>query len=110
MSTRAFRSASTDESTFHARLLGTRGAIATENYLATHAGADILKAGGNAVDAAVAAVLVEGLVNPQMHTFGGECPILVRMAQSGDVEAVNGNTAAPQRATAQAYRLSLIHI
>ena len=103
MSTRAFRSASTDETTFHARLLGTRGAIATENYLATHAGADILKAGGNAVDAAVAAVLVEGLVNPQMHTFGGECPILVRMAQSGDVEAVNGNTAAPQRATAQAY-------
>ena len=104
MSTRAFRSAATDRGTYYPRLLGTRGAVATQHYLATNAGADILKAGGNAVDAAVAAVLVEGLVNPQMHTFGGECPILVRMAESGRVAAINGNTAAPQAATPIAFQ------
>jgi gamma-glutamyltranspeptidase / glutathione hydrolase len=104
MSTRAFRAEPNDGRTFYPRLRGTRGAVACEHYLAADAAADILKGGGNAVDAAVAAVLVEGLVNPQMHTIGGECPMLIRMAGDSHVHAVNGNMAAPERATAQAYR------
>jgi gamma-glutamyltranspeptidase/glutathione hydrolase len=43
----------------------------------------MLESGGNAIDARVAASFVEGLVNPQMHTIGGECPILVRLAGGG---------------------------
>ena len=104
MSTRAFGSDQTERNTFFPRLMGTRGAIACEHYLAAQAGADLLKAGGNAVDAAVGATLVEGVVNPQMHTIGGECPMLIRMAGSGKVVSVNGNTAAPEAATPQAYR------
>lgn len=104
MSTRAFRNKPTGRNTFYPHLLGTRGAVACQHYLAADAAAGILKAGGNAVDAAVAGVLVEGLVNPQMHTLGGECPMLIRMANGDRVHAINGNTAAPQGATAKAFR------
>ena len=101
---RAFRQSSTEQNTLYPRLLGTHGAVTSEHYLATQAGADLLKAGGNAVDAAVGATLVEGVVNPQMHTLGGECPMLICMAETGKVVSVNGNTAAPERATPDAYR------
>jgi gamma-glutamyltranspeptidase/glutathione hydrolase len=52
----------------------------------------------------VAATQVEGVVNPQMHTLGGECPILIRLAGESQVISVNGNTAAPMKATPEAYR------
>ena len=104
MSRRAYRILPTEGRTFHPRLMGTRGAVASNSNLSTNAGADVLKAGGNAIDAAVAACMVEGLVNPQMHTIGGECPILVRLAGESRVIAVNGNMAAPARATPDEFR------
>ena len=55
------------------------------------------------MDAAVAATFVEGVVNPNMHTIGGECPMLIHMAGSGKVVCVNGNMAAPELATPQAF-------
>src|SRR5437588_12566141 len=94
-SSRAYRSAPTDGTTFYPRLIGRHGAVAGNSYLSVNAGVDVLKAGGNAIDAAAAACFVEGLVNPQMHTIGGECPILLRCARSDQVVALNGNTAAP---------------
>jgi gamma-glutamyltranspeptidase / glutathione hydrolase len=104
MSLRAYRIAPTDSTTFLPRLFGTRGAVASNSYLSANAGADVLKAGGNAIDAAVAMTLVEGLVNPQMNTLGGECPILVRLAGESRVIALNGNMAAPMAATPEAFR------
>jgi len=104
MSRRAYRILPTDATSFHPRWFGTRGAVASNSNLSAAAGADMLKAGGNAIDAAVAASFVEGLVNPQMHTIGGECPLLVRPAGERRVYAVNGNMAAPARATPEAYR------
>ena len=104
MSQRAYRLAPTDATTFYPRLIGRRGAVASNSYLSANAGADVLKAGGNAIDAAVAATLVEGLVNPQMHTLGGECPMLLRLAGESKVIAVNGNMAAPAAATPDAFR------
>ncbi len=104
MSRRAYRILPTDSTTFYPRLIGTHGAVAANSYLSVNAGVDVLKAGGNAIDAAVAATLVEGVVNPQMHTIGGECPILVRPAGEHRVIAVNGNTAAPMKATPEAFR------
>jgi gamma-glutamyltranspeptidase/glutathione hydrolase len=101
---RAYRVAPTDATTFYPRLIGRRGAVASNSYLSANAGADVLKAGGNAFDAAVAMTLVEGLVNPQMHTLGGECPILLRLAGESRVIAVNGNMAAPMAATPEAFR------
>jgi gamma-glutamyltranspeptidase/glutathione hydrolase len=103
MSQRAYRIEPTDSTTFHPRLIGTRGAVASNSYLSASAGADVLKAGGNAIDAAVAMTLVEGLVNPQMNTLGGECPILLRLAGEARVISLNGNMAAPMAATPQAF-------
>jgi gamma-glutamyltranspeptidase/glutathione hydrolase len=99
MSSRSFRNSPNDCATFFPRLQGTRGACTSMHNLSAIASHDILVSGGNAVDAAVASVLVEGLVNPQMNTIGGECPILIKMADSNEVVAINGNTAAPQTAT-----------
>jgi gamma-glutamyltranspeptidase/glutathione hydrolase len=104
MSKRSFGNDRTESNTFYPRLFGTRGAITAEHYLAAQAGADILRSGGNAIDGAVAATLVEGVVNPQMHTIGGECPMLICMAGTSRVVAVNGNTAAPEKATPEALR------
>src|ERR1700704_339343 len=92
MSLRAYRVAPTDSTTFYPRLIGTRGAVAANSYLSVDAGVDVLKGGGNAIDAAVAATLVEGLVNPQMNTLGGECPMLIRLAGGSRGIPLHGNT------------------
>jgi len=70
--------------------------ITTEHYLSAQAGASVLQSGGNALDAAVAAILVEGVVNPHMLTVDGEVAMLVREAETGAVRVVNGNTMAPR--------------
>src|SRR5262250_1537990 len=80
-------------------LMGTRGMVATEHYLSAEAGMRILQAGGNAFDAAVAATLAEGVLNPHMHTFGGELSALVYSAREKKVAAINGDTVAPGAAT-----------
>lgn len=85
--------------TWYPLVMGREVMLATEHYLATAAGLKIFARGGNAIDAAVAADLVESVVNPHMHTLGGEAPALVYSAKAGRVVAVNGNTAAPARAT-----------
>ena len=73
--------------------------LATEHYLSASAGARIFALGGNAIDAAVAATFVEGLVNPHMHTIGGEAPMLIYSASARRVVSINGNMTAPARAT-----------
>lgn len=103
MSTRAFRTAPTSGVTFYPRVFGARGVVAAEHYFAADAGRDILRQGGNAVDAAVAATLVEGVVNQQMHSIGGELPILIGTPE-GEVVCINGNTMAPGAATPERYR------
>ena len=85
-------------------LMGTHGMIATEHYLSAEAGMAVLRSGGNAFDAAVAAALVEGVVNPHMHTFGGELSALVYSATDRKVFSINGNTVAPRAATIAWFR------
>jgi gamma-glutamyltranspeptidase/glutathione hydrolase len=79
--------------------MGTRGMVVTEHYLSAEAGFRMLQSGGNAFDAAVAATLAEGVLNPHMHTFGGELSGLGYTAGDGEVFAVNGDTVAPRAAT-----------
>ncbi len=85
-------------------LMGMRAMVASEHYLSAEAALRILHAGGNAFDAAVAATLVEGVVNPHMHTFGGEISALCYVAAERRVFAVNGNTVAPRAATIEWFR------
>jgi gamma-glutamyltranspeptidase/glutathione hydrolase len=91
------------ERPFGGRVFGFRGAVASEHTLSAQAGMDILKHGGNAFDAAAAAVFVEQFVNPHMVTLGGECPMLLYIAAENRIVSVNGNTEAPARATPEAF-------
>jgi gamma-glutamyltranspeptidase/glutathione hydrolase len=90
--------------TIYPLVMGGRAMIATEHYLSAAAGARMFATGGNAIDAAVAATFVEGIVNPHLHTIGGEAPILVRPAGTERVLAINGNMTAPARATIAHFR------
>jgi gamma-glutamyltranspeptidase/glutathione hydrolase len=73
--------------------------ITTEHYLSAEAGAAVLRDGGNAMDAAVAAILAECVVNPHMLSLGGEVVMLVHEAATGCVSALNGHTVAPRGLT-----------
>lgn len=74
------------------------GAVATVNPIATDAAMNTLKQGGNAVDAAVSAMLTLGVVDGHNSGIGGGCFMLVRMAD-GRVIAIDGRETAPARAT-----------
>ncbi len=91
-------------------LMGIRGMIATEHYLSAEAGMRMLHAGGNAFDAAVAATLAEGVLNPHMHTFGGEISALLYHANARKVFALNGDTVAPRAATIEWFHKQQISL
>lgn len=72
-------------------------AVAAANPLATDAGFQVLKAGGSAMDAAVAVQMVLGLVEPQSSGIGGGAFLL--HAAGAKVEAYDGRETAPAAAT-----------
>ena len=67
----------------------------TSQPLSTTAALDILKRGGNAMDAAIAACAVQCVVEPQSTSLGGDCFCLYSPASSGDVVAFNGSVRTP---------------
>ncbi len=76
-----------------------KGMIATGHYAATEAGVEILDAGGNAFDAAVAAAFALGVCEPAASGLGGQTMLLIRDAASGKTLALDGSSRAPNRAT-----------
>lgn len=73
--------------------------VAAANPLAVDAGIEILRAGGSAVDAAIAVQAVLGLVEPQSSGIGGGAFLLHYSAASGDVVSYDGREVAPRGAT-----------
>jgi len=82
---------------------GTQGAVAAGGKASVDAGIEILKAGGNAADAAVATILALSVTDSTQFCFGGEVPILVFDAKMGKVEVVAGMGAAPKLATREHF-------
>jgi len=79
------------------------GMIASVNPLASAAGLRVLRDGGNAMDAAIAAGAVLTVVEPWSGQLGGDAFLLVASADSGTVTAINGSGAAPLDCTIDRY-------
>ena len=71
-------------------IMGTRHMVAAGHYLAAHAGFEILEAGGNAVDAGVAAGIALGVLQPDKVSVGGVAPLMVYDARAREIHNLDG--------------------
>lgn len=85
-------------------VMGTNGMVAAEHPLQAMAGLDILKAGGNAIDAAVATFYMTGVTEQHQAGIGGDAYILAYIAKLNKVVFINGTGPAPKLATIEAYQ------
>jgi len=80
-----------------------RGLVAAGNPEAAQAGAAALRAGGNAMDAAIAASAVLAVTIPHMNGLGGDAFALWYDHRNNRVHAINGSGVAPREATLERY-------
>lgn len=85
-------------------VLARNGMVATSQPLASAAGLRVLRDGGNAVDAAVAAAAVLNVVEPMMCGIGGDLFALYYEAATGDLHGLNATGRAGSRASAEELR------
>jgi len=85
-------------------IVAQHGMVAAGHPLAAEAGMRILKAGGNAIDAAIATWAVQGEVEPGMTGLGADMFVLYYNAKSGQVKFINGTGFAAQAATIDFYK------
>ena len=90
--------------TWRPAILSDNGMVASGHALASEAGLRVLRSGGNAVDAALAAWAVQGLAEPEMTGLGGDMFILIYLAKTGEVKFINGTGFAPAAATVDFYK------
>lgn len=90
--------------TWRTPIMGPSGAVGTNHPLATQAGLDVLRAGGNAIDAAIAISLTLGVVEPAMSGLGGDGFFQVHEAKTGRTRCWNATGAAPFAATPDRFR------
>ncbi len=87
----------------HHPLVAENGMVATQHKLATKAGLDILKAGGNAIDAAVAVGFSLAVVLPRAGNLGGGGFMIVHDAKSAETKALNYREMAPAKSHRDMY-------
>ena len=75
-----------------------QGMVSTAHWCATEAGVEMLKEGGNAIDAAVASAFALGVCEPAASGLGGQTMILFYQAESKNTLALDGSSRAPHRA------------
>jgi len=92
-------------STVHAQ----NAMVATSHPQAALAAVEVMRAGGTAVDAAVAACALLGVIEPQSTGIGGDCFALVQPKGEGRIVAYNGSGRAPMAANAEWYLERNIH-
>ncbi|KAG2494187.1 hypothetical protein HYH03_007545 [Edaphochlamys debaryana] len=84
------------------KVTGSRGVVATDQSRCADIGAAVLEEGGHAVDAAVAAALCQGVVNPFASGIGGGHFAMIRLA-NGSTEFINAREVAPGAAHKDLY-------
>jgi gamma-glutamyltranspeptidase/glutathione hydrolase len=85
-------------------LVGDRHMVSAGHSAAAHAGFLILEAGGNAVDAGVAAGLALGILHSDIVNVAGVAPIMIRLAETGEVVTIDGLGVWPAAASAAYFR------
>jgi gamma-glutamyltranspeptidase / glutathione hydrolase len=88
-----------DRSQMRSMVISRGGIVATESPLASQAGVRILERGGNAVDAAIAANAMMGVVEPMMNGIGGDLFVLVYDAKANKLHGLNASGWAPKGLT-----------
>jgi gamma-glutamyltranspeptidase/glutathione hydrolase len=83
-----------------------KGVVAAQNARAAEVGVEVLRAGGNAVDAAVATGFALGVVEPWMSGLGGGGYMLVYLAAEGRVHVVDFSMIAPRALDPAAFPLA----
>jgi gamma-glutamyltranspeptidase/glutathione hydrolase len=78
---------------------GIDAAVTSDHVLASAAGMDVIKRGGNAVDAAITMAGVLAVVRPHMNGVGGDNFMLIRLQKTAEVVALNGSGRAGAKAT-----------
>src|ERR1700726_4626850 len=92
----AMSAVSQDRSQARSMVISDRGIVATSQTLASQAGAQILARGGSAIDAAIAADAVLGVVEPMMNGIGGDLLVIYWDAKSGKLTGLNASGPAPR--------------
>ncbi len=82
---------------------GKIGVVSTSKVEASKIGADILRKGGNAIDAAVAAGFALGVVEPNSSGLGGGGFMLIRIAKTGETVFIDFRERAPQKASPEMW-------
>ena len=84
---------------------GQGGMVSTQHYLASQVGVDVLRQGGNAVDAAVAAGLAIGVVEPWSSGIGGGGYMTLHLAKSQSTQVIEFGMRAPFESSREDYPL-----
>lgn len=90
--------------TTRSEAIGTQGMVATSQPLAVNVGLDILKKGGNAIDAAIAANAVMGLVEPTGNGIGGDLFAIVWDAKNQKLHGLNASGRSPAQLTLEYFK------
>jgi len=85
-------------------VMSTEAMAATSQPMATETALQVMRDGGNALDAAIAASAVLSVVETYSSGIGGDCFILYHEAATGKLQALNGSGRAPAAATAETIR------
>lgn len=98
------RAQSGDRAHGRSMVISRGGIVATSQVLASQAGSMILAQGGSAVDAAIAANAVLGLVEPMMCGIGGDLFVMYRDARTGEITGLNASGPAPRAMSIEALQ------
>ena len=91
-------------------VMGTHGMAASGHPLAVRAGVKMIEQGGNAIDAGVAQILAQSVLEFNLFGFGGECPILIYSAKDKKAYAISGQGVAPRAATIEWFKKNHIEL
>lgn len=85
-------------------VMATHGMACTSQPLATQTALDILKQGGNAIDAAIAANAVLGVTEPHVNGIGGDIFAIIYEAKTGRLHGLNGSGRSPYSLTLEEFK------